>query len=73
VLCHLATDHGLLVDAMKDEKEVDLTHVRSVKDLVRQSNYLILSVVLLNSLNVLLHSPFPAFQWLQVLLPSLLI
>ncbi len=35
MLCHLATDHGLLVDAMKDEKEVDLTHVRSIKDLVR--------------------------------------
>ena len=27
-MCHLATDHGFLVDAMKDEKEVDLSHVR---------------------------------------------
>ena len=35
VLCHLATDHGLLLEVMRNEKDVDLSHVRTIRGRAR--------------------------------------
>jgi hypothetical protein len=39
-LCHLATDHGLLLEVMQKEKDVDLSHVSRVfKRLIPTSDF----------------------------------